>query len=262
MPMKVEHLILARKWFENFADSFVSSDGTLSPLLRLKKEHSYRVEANSSSIATMLEWTTDDIRIADALGLLHDVGRFPQYSNYGTFFDATSIDHGEEGAGLLAQSFPWDGIRQDVKNMIVEGVRFHNKKNLKDVQESSVLPMARIVRDADKLDIFDLIRRYVKEEKITDIIPGLQMEERISAGLLKELKVGYDSSYKNVRTLSDFLVLQLSWVFDINYPVTFEILKERKSVSWLLDRLNNIEEIHFFLEKADAHVSAQLMKLP
>ncbi|MPN34265.1 hypothetical protein SDC9_181758 [bioreactor metagenome] len=88
------------------------------------------------------------------------------------------------------------------------------------------------------------------------------MEERISAGLLKELKVGYDSSYKNVRTLSDFLVLQLSWVFDINYPVTFEILKERKSVSWLLDRLNNIEEIHFFLEKADAHVSAQLMKLP
>ena len=43
-------------------------------------------------------------------GLLHDVGRFPQYSMYGTFFDSASVDHGCLGAEIITEKFDWEGI--------------------------------------------------------------------------------------------------------------------------------------------------------
>lgn len=43
----------------------------------------------------------DERDLAWFTGLLHDVGRFEQLRNYGTFIDAESIDHAMYGAQIL-----------------------------------------------------------------------------------------------------------------------------------------------------------------
>jgi hypothetical protein len=36
-----------------------------------------------------------------------------------------------------------------------------------------------------------------------------------------------------VRSLNDFKLLQLSWVFDLNFPVSFRIIRERRLIEQL-----------------------------
>lgn len=49
-------------------------------------------------IADSLGMAEDERDLAWFTGLLHDVGRFEQLRNYGTFIDAESIDHAMYGA--------------------------------------------------------------------------------------------------------------------------------------------------------------------
>ena len=42
-----------------------------------------------------------DTDLAWLIGMLHDIGRFEQLKNYGTFSDADSIDHAHYGVHLL-----------------------------------------------------------------------------------------------------------------------------------------------------------------
>ncbi|WP_024822819.1 HD domain-containing protein [Aminobacterium mobile] len=259
--MKVEHLILARKWFEDFVADFATPEGDLPHLLLLKKEHSYRVEANSGSLAAALEWEGDAVRIADVLGLLHDIGRFPQYRDYGTFSDGSSIDHGDAGVTILERSFPWSGISPSTKKILLEGIRYHNKMDIADTLSPEERTLCQLVRDADKIDILALIRQCIKEGKVQELSPGLKEDVPVSPDLLEDLVSTGKASYKKVHSLTDFLALQLSWVFDINYPQTFQMLEEAGSLSWIVDQLQKEKELLPFIEEAMKHVEAQLALL-
>jgi len=82
--MKIAQLISTRHWFESYVGGFADESGKLVPLMRVKKEHSLRVETNVACIARSLHWEDARIRLADAVGLLHEVGRFGQFRDYGT----------------------------------------------------------------------------------------------------------------------------------------------------------------------------------
>ena len=69
--------------------------------VRLKIEHTFRVAGLCRQIAESLGMEEEEQDLAWFTGLLHDVGRFEQLKNYGTFIDADSIDHAEYGAQIL-----------------------------------------------------------------------------------------------------------------------------------------------------------------
>lgn len=53
--------------------------------IKMKKDHSYRVEKESYNIAKSLELNEEQVQIAKLVGLLHDIGRFEQITQYSTF---------------------------------------------------------------------------------------------------------------------------------------------------------------------------------
>ena len=69
--------------------------------IKMKKDHSYRVEKESYNIAKSLELNEEQVQIAKLVGLLHDIGRFEQITQYSTFVDSKSIDHAEYGVEQL-----------------------------------------------------------------------------------------------------------------------------------------------------------------
>ena len=71
--------------FYFYADSFVSSDPGQTVNILLKKEHTERVCADVLEIAQSLTRNQQDLFIAEAAALFHDVGRFEQYARYHTF---------------------------------------------------------------------------------------------------------------------------------------------------------------------------------
>ena len=83
--------------FANYVEGYNAED----PKVKLKIDHTYRVAGFCQRIARSLELSHEDIDLAWFCGLLHDVGRFEQLRNYGTFIDAQSIDHALYGAEIL-----------------------------------------------------------------------------------------------------------------------------------------------------------------
>ena len=53
--------------------------------LKRRQLHSLRVMKKSRIIAQSLKLSEEEIQIATLIGLLHDIGRFEQYTKYNTF---------------------------------------------------------------------------------------------------------------------------------------------------------------------------------
>lgn len=69
--------------------------------IRLKVEHTFHVAKLCDQIARSLNLTEEDVDLAWLMGMLHDLGRFEQLRQYGTFSDADSIDHAKLAVRLL-----------------------------------------------------------------------------------------------------------------------------------------------------------------
>ena len=81
--------------------------------LKGKQEHSLRVRDISKKIAENLQLDNKEIQLATLIGLLHDIARFEQYTQYGTFRDRESVDHGDLGVEILKKN---DYIKKYIEN--------------------------------------------------------------------------------------------------------------------------------------------------
>lgn len=240
--METRQLESIRRWFEGYTSEYYDRCGRLHQL-ELKERHSRRVAENAGLLADDLDWSDNDRCLAVAAGLLHDIGRFPQYSDHGTFYDFKSVDHGDRGEQALREDFPKDLLSHKEFELIAMTIREHNKKDLPLVSPED-LEMLRIVKDSDKIDIYKVVREHIQRGEQDAIYPGLGPEGELSApiieGLLKDKKARYD----RIRTLSDVLLFQLCWVHDMAHRQSTKLLWDRGDLEWLIDRIPSTPEVN------------------
>ena len=223
-----------------------------NPRILLKREHSFRVSEICRMIA---EENNENPDLAELIGMLHDIGRFEQLKIYDTFDDSISIDHANFGVEVLKKD---DFIKEFVDDeeyiqTVYIAIENHNKLYIDDRVVGLNLEQSRIVRDADKIDIlnilsFETFDTLYKEENIVDE----EISDKVYNGLLN-----YEYMPNNVRVTNlDKYLFSLSYVFDIHYAISFKILKEHNYINRILDRLtgssiNNekIEEIRKSINK-------------
>ena len=87
----------AKKVFNEYVKNFNPEDGRI----KLKIEHILRVANYSKQIATNLKLNEEQIQLATLIGLLHDIGRFKQYTEIGLGDNLEGFDHGDYGAKVL-----------------------------------------------------------------------------------------------------------------------------------------------------------------
>lgn len=68
-----------------------------------------------------LKLTEEKIRLAALIGLLHDIGRFEQYTKYNTFSDKLSADHADLGEKTLDNN---DFIREFIRGKRRRNINF------------------------------------------------------------------------------------------------------------------------------------------
>ena len=119
-----------------------------------KQKHSLRVMELSTKIATELKLSQDEINLATLIGLLHDIARFEQYTQYKTYRDVDSFDHGDYGVKILNEDIR-NYIDTDEYDKIIKcAVKNHNKYKIEEGLSEKERLFCKIVRDTDKLDIF------------------------------------------------------------------------------------------------------------
>ena len=221
----------ANKEFMKYVEKFDISNSRIEG----KQKHSIRVKNVSKIIAKDLNLNEEEIELAMLIGLLHDIGRFEQEKQYHTFNDLKSFDHGDYGAELLKKS-----IRNFIKidkydNVIIEAVRNHNKLRIDETLNKQEKFFARLVRDADKLDILnETINVFYKESK-----------ERVNESDVSDYVLNFVKNHQTVASTKnvemsylDGIVRTIAFVFDLNYRKSFEIVKEQNYINRIIERFD------------------------
>jgi HD domain len=219
-----------RHWFNGFCSSFYLADPGEQRNIDLKEHHTFRVCANIRRIARAESLDEQLTALAEAVGLFHDLGRFPQYHRYRTFKDSDSVNHAALGADLLVQGMALDKLSQDEQDSIVYSVRFHNAfiMPVDPSGESSIY--LKLIRDADKIDIWRVFLDYYglpEEERASAVSLGFPDLPECSPGVLDALCGREMVNLASVVTLNDFKLLQISWVYDLNFTESFRMVLER-----------------------------------
>ena len=81
-------ILKAKKEFAEYVKNYEIKNDKI----RLKVEHIERVSQVAKKLATKLELEDEDIKLAELIGLLHDIGRFEELKRYNTYIDRNSIN--------------------------------------------------------------------------------------------------------------------------------------------------------------------------
>jgi len=248
-------------WYRRYARSFASADSSVEPALRLKEDHSVRVAHEMRKLAAALKLDGEEARVAVLAGLLHDIGRFEQYMQYGTFVDAKSVDHAELGVQVLVSAKLLDRFTQPVRARILDAVRFHNRAAIPDGLSKEGSRLARMLRDADKLDIWHVVTAYYEapdKARINAIDLDLPDSDRISPAVAHAARSGALCDVKELRSISDFKVLQVTWIYDVNFTATFREIAQRRFMERIRDALPRTALVESIYRNARRHLEEGL----
>ena len=244
-------------WFEQYVARFVGPDGELEPMMRLKQQHSLRVTERARQIADRLDWSTHRHFQATAAALFHDLGRFPQFRDFRTFQDAASVNHGENGAAEIeASAGELTAMRVDVPS-VTAAVRFHNRPTLQKGLPTEAERLLKLVRDADKLDILEVVYDGAThpESLYTELASWVDMTGGVSQNVVDSARRKAPICYADLSSLADIVVMELHWVYDLNYGPSFALLRE----SGVFERLRSLipsepPEVTRLLDQARDHL--------
>ena len=207
-------------------DEYVSNYDPTVGRIKLKIEHIKRVAENIKNIALEQGLDSEQIKLAEIIGLLHDIGRFEQVRLYDTFSDKISVNHGEYGVKVLFK----DGLinkfklSEKDKEIVKLAILNHNRDKIQEGLDDEQLLYAKMIRDADKLDIYYTMCKY--DFKDTFWYPDFDCEE-ISDLIMNEFKNDKKVNYADIKNNADVIVIFYAYVYDLYFETTKNILKEK-----------------------------------
>ena len=240
-------------WMADYMRSFYTEDEEVQQAIRMKEVHTGYVTSIAVELAKHLRLSAHDVQLAEIMGLFHDVGRFRQFTLYRTFNDAVSEDHAALGLKVLDELPFLARLVPEDEALVRFSILNHNKKTIAPTKDVRELFFARLLRDADKLDIFRVLRPFLAPSDGTGVSPDF----------LEKFIAGEQVDYTKIRTMDDRKLVRLMWVYDVNFSWTLQRVKERGYIEDIIAHLPEdsrmalgIERLHAYVEKKCAEEDA------
>lgn len=221
-------------WFDSYCGSFQSADVDVQRHYAMKDVHTRNVCQAARQIAQ--GGSSRRLVLAEVAALFHDLGRFPQFRDFRTFNDSKSLNHAHLSAQILKESGLLAFLSDTEANRVLAAVRLHNVYQVPLGLAPETEDLLRLLRDADKLDIWRVVIEQYEapvDQRASGTALGLPDLPLCSPQVLEALAAGKLVQLSTVQSVNDFKLLQLSWVYDINFRNTCVLIRERR----LLERL-------------------------
>ena len=239
----------ARNYFESYYLKQKSDDPIIQKGIDLKKSHTQRVIENTAKLAKALSLNEEQQAIAEIIARYHDAGRFDQFARYGTFNDSESEDHASLSVAVVAEAPFFAEMDEPVQQTIKTAIQNHSKIQLPIIEDEQTLLFCRLIRDADKLDILAMATNQFRDRNNNEmkiIMYNLPDLNPVSEKAVKAIQMGKPVRKEDMKTMNDFNLMLMSWVFDFNYKASFTILNQNRY----------IEKIYNNLPKQDGIINA------
>lgn len=232
-----------------------------NPKIRLKIDHTYRVAALCDEISQSLALSSADCDLAWVIGMLHDVGRFEQVRRYNTFSDADSVDHAALGVELLFEK----GLIRDYlpdahwDSLIRRAIASHSLYRLTAGLSQRELLFCKLIRDADKIDILKANCLTPMEE-----IYATTAEQLHKAAITPAVLNAFYEQHTVLRSLRktpiDHLISLLSLVYELEFPISLQIVHRQGYLDQLLSFSSSNPETAAQLAGARQHMAEYMQK--
>lgn len=243
-------------WMDRYIKEFERQYPGCIDRFDLKKTHSLLVAREIADLATAVGLEAGDRVLSQITGLLHDVGRFQQAACYHTFNDDVSVDHGDFGVKIIGESGLLVSLSPEDRNAVETAIRYHNKPELPTLEDPRCRLLAQLLRDADKVDIFRVIHGNLQIQNPGDTT--LPLGKDISAEVMDAITQNRIVYHRHIKNRIDKVFFRISWLFDINFPQTLKLIRERGYYQILRARVPETEAIVRALASVDRYCDSRL----
>ena len=226
--------------YDAYVDTYREADGELPVMMRLKRVHTGFVVKNAEAIADGEGFTDEEREVALAAALLHDTGRYEQLRRYNTFRDSDSVDHAVFSHDIVVEK-GW--CRSPA---VLKAVLYHNRRDLPEDMDPLTEVAAHTVRDADKLDIFRVLEDRVKNtdwRADTRAFWNLAVNDPPNPVVVECIEKGQPVDYQNIKSLSDFVLIQVGWMISgLHFATARRLCRERNHLAFRREFLHQLTD--------------------
>lgn len=244
-------------WMDDYMQQFVTDDKEVMQGISIKTIHTGYVTKIAVELAKHLKLNEHDTALAEIMGLFHDVGRFRQYSLYKTFNDAQSEDHADLGLKVLAEEVPYmHELNSKDRELIYFAIKNHNKKEIAKTSDKRKLFFAKLLRDADKLDIYRVLTPFLTPDGAAKAPRFVKSDasQLVSPDFVAAFARGEQADYRKLRTHGDRKIVRLMWVYDINFSWTLRKIVERGYIDLIIKYLPQQERLDIGIARLRQYV--------
>lgn len=217
-----------------------------------KYKHTLRVRKICDILAKSLNLNEEDTYIITTIGLLHDIGRFEQIKLTNNY-DDKEFDHAVYGAMILFKENLINIFNIDPKyyEIIEFSIRNHNKYKIEETLDQRKLFFAKLIRDADKIDIMDAYT-YLKAYNVTDV------DDEVTNEVAIQFKKHEPIDSRIRKTKSDKLLATLAFVFDINFNESLKIINDQKFILELYNQIPDGRRFREYFEIVNDYIKERI----
>lgn len=234
---------------EQFRKHFEKYDITEPAIIR-KYYHSIRVMDLAILIAKYASFNDCDTEVAAIAGLLHDYGRFEQWAKYKTYKDKDSIDHGDLAVERLFKDNEIVDYKLDFNDYdeVYDAIKYHNKYSIPDSLSKHNELLCKVIRDADKLDIFYLRtnKSFVKE--------GGDISLKIENDFFNEQCI----NKMDVISYNDEVISVLAMIYDLNFDYSFDYLDKSQLLEKMYSVLEDEKRFEKYFDYIDKYIKRRM----
>ncbi|MDO4282459.1 MAG: HD domain-containing protein [Clostridia bacterium] len=211
-----------KEYFKNYALQYINmcdkkEDKTL---VEYKLAHTYRVRDNMLRIAKSCQLAKHDIHLAEVIGLFHDIGRFKQYIEYGSYDDKSTVNHAIYSAQIIKEENILKDLSCEDFNIVYKAIYYHNVYKVEKIDEKLTqkeIYFLNMIRDADRLDIYKGMAESVpkmNEEERYIWYNERENTEEISDLIYEQILSDISPSMKDCKTIVESQFARMSWIFE------------------------------------------------
>ena len=210
-------------WFDAYAIQERAKENEDTDPIDLKIAHTKRVLQNTQQIVEEENFPSFLHRACLLAALYHDVARFEQYLRYRTFRDRESVDHGKFGVAILKREQCLRQEPKEISRLVLVAVCLHNRYALPQKLPDDVGLVCQVIRDADKLDVLNIMDKHLSGSKPYNPTVILNLPDKPDLGnpdIVQAVLQNRIAAYADLRNVDDFRLLLGTWFHDMHFAAS------------------------------------------
>ena len=240
--------------FKEYAASFKGAGKLCDENIDLKVDHTLRVASETSRLCAAEKIAKRLVEPALYAAMLHDLSRFSQFRQSGSFNDAESFDHGDRSAEIAAAEGWVAELDHKTAEAVLTAVAWHNKPEIPKGLSPDAMTLTRLVRDADKLDIFNVVLTHLAHPEDNPAVTfSLDPDAGVTPEIAAAIAEGRQVMHRDMRTAADFVAAKLLWPFDLNFTWSKREFLRRDYIGRLMKHLPDDPALHAAAVRVTEH---------